>query len=397
MIETPQNQEAGVAADEISLREIKRFIALFKGVVKPIIIWILIPVIIFGSIGYLAAVTSPKEYDAKCVLITDQVAASASGSLQGLASLAGLSVPGAAPSTELGADLYPLILSNRPFLIELSRQSIYSSEQKKKLTFEQIFAKKVKVNAVEAFKNMIFHPSAIKSALSTAPDTATFGGISMDTSNISPANLFFSNDALVSELTDQNKKMIGILGGRISFKQTGKLITLSIKMPEARLSAEATTAVLNLLVKYITKFKTSKQLETVHWLEARTAEAEIKYKTSQQRVAGFKDNNYHVIFESVQSKEALLQNEFTLAAGIYNQFVSQLEQAKIQLKKDTPLFTVVEPVYIPEAISTDGNKLIISYATTGLLVGMMFALYILIKTFIRSRKQQKNQIIQNEL
>ncbi len=395
MKEAPQHQEPFVAPDEISLLEIKQFFAIFKGQLIRSIILILIPVIIFGVIGYLAAVTSPKEYDAKCTLITDQVASSGTGSLQGLAALAGLAAPQAA-SSELGADLYPMILANRPFLIELSKQYVYSAEQKKKLTFEQIFDKKVKANIVDAVTNMVMHPSTIKSTLSDA-DTINLSKNNTDTSYLNSSNLFFSNEVLISELTTQNKKMIGILQSRIKFSQTGKLITLSVKMPEARLSAEATNVVLNLLIKYITKFRTSKQLETMRWLEARTAESEARYKASQQSVAGFKDNNYHVIFESVQTKEALLQNEFSLAAGLYNTFVSQLEQAKIQLKKDTPLFTVVEPVYIPDGVSPDANKLIVSYATTGFLIGLIFVVVHLIKVFIRSRRQKKIQVIHNEL
>ncbi len=395
MAEVPQNPKPLVVADEISLIEIWQFFSIFKGQLKHVIIRILIPVAIFGFIGYIAAVTSPKEYDAKCVLITDQVASSGSGSLQGLASLAGLGAPPPA-SADLGADLYPMILSNRPFLIELSKQSIYSAERKRTLTFEQIFSKNVKSNVVDAFKNMIMHPSTIKSTLSDG-DTLNMSKVGMDTANMNSANLFFSNEALISELTEQNKRMIGILQSRIKFTQVGKLITLSVKMPEARLSAEATSSVLNLLIKYITKFKNSKQLETLRWLEARTVESEARYKASQQRVAGFKDNNYHVIFESVQSKEALLQNDFALTAGLYNQFVSQLEQAKIQLKKDTPLFTVVEPIYIPEGVSADPNKLIVSYATTGFLIGLIWVVIRLVKVFLRSRKQKKIQVIQNEL
>ncbi|MFM7357393.1 MAG: hypothetical protein ACKO1T_02350, partial [Sediminibacterium sp.] len=135
--------------------------------------------------------------------------------------------------------------------------------------------------------------------------------------------------------------------------------------------------------KYAIRFKASKQIENVEFLEARTREAEAKYIESQQKVAKFKDNNYNVVFQSVQTKESVLQNEFSLYSGIYNQLISQLEQAKIQLKKDSPLFTVVEPVYIPDEIATDNSK-VVSYSIKGLLIGLVISLYFLYKAYKKS-------------
>ena len=161
-------------------------------------------------------------------------------------------------------------------------------------------------------------------------------------------------------------------------------------MPEANLSAEVNKVVLELLIKYTIRFKASKQLENVDFLEARTAEAEIKYKESQQKVARFKDNNYNVIFQSVQTQENVLQNNFVLYSSIYNQLVSQLEQAKIQLKKDSPLFTVVEPVYIPDQVAIDNSK-IISYLIKGIFIGLLLAFY----NFFKCYKAHKSITINN--
>jgi len=388
---TKPNDETIVSADELSMKEIVNFLKIFSKVWKKALAYLVILTVVFGLIGLLAAKTSPKEYDAKCTLITDQVAASASGSLQGLASLAGISIPGAASGDGLGADLYPMILSNKPFLIELSKTPIYFNNNKRPIILENYFKKQIKPDVVTRFLNSLKNPLTLFKSPSKNPDEDNpfVNRGYVDSSANKAAELFFSNKVYISSLTAQNKAMIATLSSRIKFKQEGKQISLSIKMPEAKLSAEATKTVLNLLIKYITKFKTGKQLETLNFLEARTAENEIKYKQSQQRLAGFKDNNYNVIYESLQAKEQQLQNEFTLAFTTYNQFLTQLEQARIQLKKETPLFTVVEPIYIPEVSSSDSNKQIVSYATTGFFIGFLLSVYLFIRTFYLQTKSQK--------
>jgi uncharacterized protein involved in exopolysaccharide biosynthesis len=139
------------------------------------------------------------------------------------------------------------------------------------------------------------------------------------------------------------------------------------------------------MIKYITNFKLSKQLEDFKFLEERTLEAEVRYKKSQIELANFKDSNYNVVFESYKIRGMQLENEFTLSFGLYNQFVSQLEQAKVQLKKETPLFTMVEPVYIPDAVSLDPMKSIFSFISFGLIFGILLNVILFFKILLKKK------------
>lgn len=378
-----------ISGEDITLQELLKPLAVLKPRLKKILIILLVPVFVFGFIGYVAKKTSPKEFEAKCVLLTDQAVplpGQANNSLAALAVLTGGGT-GTAPNNA-GSDLYQLILSNRPFLIELSEKQVFSPELQKKLTLRQYFKKDPKKDAVSAFFEKVQKlPSRLfggsdKDDIDNESDSSSRMKFLSDSLNAS-----FSNKVYVSELDVFQQRIIGILGGRIKFKQEGRLITLSVKMPEARVSAEAAKIVLNQLVEYATRFKVGKQLEDVRFLEARTAEAEVRYKESQQRVAAFKDNNYNVIFESVQSREKQLENNFVLYSTMYNQLVTQLEQAKIQLKKETPLFSVVEPVYIPAGTASD-NAVIFAYLSKGFLVGLLIIAVYIFRIF---RKEKRNE------
>ncbi len=362
---------------------IKKYTTIFKPVLFKCFVAILLFTLLFSTLGYLAKNTSPKEFESQCVLYNEQGATGQNGTLQALAFLSGAPASGGLEST--GGDLYQLILSNRPFLLELAKTPIYIKDLDTTISLEQYFDKEPEIDMVEkTIKNIVDIPKNLKSFVFNTPKVVrTPKPVKLETNLLDSSKSSFANKAFITELTGDDKSIIAILSERIKLKQNGKLSTLLVKMPEAKLSAIVNKLVLELLIKYAIRFKASKQLENVDFLEARTKEAEVKYKESQQRVASFKDNNYNVIFQSIQTQESVLQNNFTLYSGIYNQLVSQLEQAKIQLKKDSPLFTVVEPVYIPDEVSTDNSK-IISYTLKGLFIGFLISAYFLFKAYKKS-------------
>lgn len=381
-----------VSGEDISLKELLQPLQILKPYWK----WLggvtFAMLVLFGVIGKIAQKTTPKEYLAKCILMTDQAppaAGAASGSLAAIAALAGAGSGANAANAE-GSDFYQLILSNKPFLVELAVKPIVFNHEGSKTTLYEYFWKEPKKDAITEFWSKL---SGLMSRRSKDELPVDKKGLQLLQKRIQTdsATKSFINSVYITELPAEQKKIISILQSRIKFEQTGKLITLSVRMPEARLSAEATKLVLNLLIEYATRFKVGKQLENVRFLEARTAEAEQKYRQSQLRVASFKDNNYNVIFESIQSKEKQLENEFVLYSGIYNQLVGQLEQAKIQLKKDTPLFSVVEPVYIPEETAPDGS-IFTGYLIKGFLYSLLINLLFVVWIFRKHRKSTSSII-----
>lgn len=360
--------------DELSLREIFSFFKRFIPFWKTSLVLLIIPLILATLIGYLAALVSPVEYDATSVMITDQVANSGNGSLSNLASLAGVQLPTGSTDGSLGADIYPLLLSNKPFLLEFSQTPIFFEEINDSITLKQFFEinqeKNFISNVTTFFSSDVPSYTELKEAIAKDKNRIRTNA-NQDPIGQKNTDLFLSNRTYISELTSEDKKIISILQSKIKFTQTGKFINVSVKMPDAKLSAETTKTLISLMIKYITSFKLSKQLEDFNFLEQRTREAEERYKIAQYNLANFKDSNYNVVFESYKIKGMQLENEFALSFSLYNQFISQLEQAKIQLKKETPLFTMVEPVYIPDAQSTDPMKSALSFISFGIIVGIL--------------------------
>lgn len=365
------------SGDEISLVEIWN---LFWDRKK----FVIIATIVFVILGYIAAKTSPVEYQAKCVMLMSDKGAGGGGanaSLLGLAGFAGgAATPGAGNAgNDIGPEIYPIIISSKPFLIELATDSFFIKNTDQKTTIKDYFKKGIRQNAVIRARDFLVGIPGMITSLFKSNSAPAIGVNSSDLvvekSNAKIGNTLSSNVDII-QLSNEDKSAAGIMAERITLTRLGDQITLTVKMPEAWLSARATQMVLDKLIKYVTKYKTGKQLENVNFLESATAEAEATYKSNQQKVAGFKDNNYGVVFQSVQSREQLLQNEFTLSFTLYNSLVTQLQQAKIQLKKDTPLFRLLEPVYVPDSPAEPiASKIILTYSFIGVFIGILIVLF----------------------
>ena len=64
-------------------------------------------------------------------------------------------------------------------------------------------------------------------------------------------------------------------------------------------------------------------------------------------MANFRDQNHNLESAKAKTEEEKLQSEYQLAFSVYSEVAKQLENAKIKIKEDTPIFSIIEPVSIP--------------------------------------------------
>src|SRR5690606_12994998 len=71
-----------------------------------------------------------------------------------------------------------------------------------------------------------------------------------------------------------------------------------------------------------------------------------------------------------------LENEYNLAFDIYRNFSTELEQLKVKLNQDTPVFTVVESVRVPYRRSFPRRRIIMMFScVVGVMLGIVFIGY----------------------
>ena len=66
-----------------------------------------------------------------------------------------------------------------------------------------------------------------------------------------------------------------------------------------------------------------------------------------------------------------LQAEYNLAFNVYTELAKQLETKRIKMKEDQPIFTIIEPVSVPNERSKPKRMMIIAIWTfVGLIIGI---------------------------
>ena len=78
-----------------------------------------------------------------------------------------------------------------------------------------------------------------------------------------------------------------------------------------------------------------------------------------------------------QNRLSRLDSDLNISESIVQQLASQVEQAKLQVNKDTPVFTTIKPVTVPFQRSAPKRSLIV--IVFGFL-GLVFSIgYVLVK------------------
>ena len=317
-------------------------------------------------IGFFVAILIPNQFTASTTMVP-QVSdpksklASLSGGmsgLTGLAAMAGISL-NTATGSELSPRTYSSIISSVPFQMEL---------MKTPLNFEKLDSQ---VSLYDYYTKIKFGNPLIKYTLGLPSlIIKTIKGEKKNKINTLKSNPLYL-------LTEKQIQVQKILEDQVSIFVNDKdgFVSLSCSLPEAYASAQLAHNAQVLLQRYITEFKIEKARLDEEFIQQRFEEAKKNYRAAQQQLAGFRDQNRNVSQAVAKTEEERLNGEYTLVTGVYSELAKKLEQAKIQVKEETPVFTIIKPVSVPVEKSTPNRPLILAIsAFIGLVAGTVFVL-----------------------
>lgn len=152
-------------------------------------------------------------------------------------------------------------------------------------------------------------------------------------------------------------------------------VTVFCILPEDYAAAQLARRAQLLLQKYITEFKIEKARANHDFIQLRYDEAKKKYQQAQSQLAKFRDRNKNVSTAVARTEQEQLTAEYTLIYGIYSELAKKLEQAKIEIKEETPVFTIIKPVSVPTEKSKPNRPYIMGvFAFIGLVIGTIIVL-----------------------
>lgn len=316
---------------------------------------------VFMVLGLLVAIFSAKEFTAGCTIVPQTGEKSMGGSLGGLAAMAGINLGSMGSGETLSPKIYPKVLQSVPFQKELMAVPIKFEDYDEPVELLAYFTdeKYAKFSLFGTIgKYTVGLPFVILKAIrGEQPEIAIPQGGSY----------------ILETLTKDEDECRKILSERVSLNLNEKdgYITLSVDMPEALAAAQLAARVQEMLQKYITEFKIEKAKANLTFVEERFAEAKQHFEQRQEDLAAFRDANRNFASAVAKTTEERLSNEYNVALGVYSELAKQREQANIQVKEDTPIFTVVEPVTVPSERSKPKRALIlIAFTFLGGFIGI---------------------------
>lgn len=366
--------------DEITIKDIA--FVLQSAVVSQFKIIVAV-ILLFTLLGFLDYALSPVEYESKASVLLESTGGSSTSTANALAGILSGGTTGATSSggSAVSPDMYRSIVSSQAFLNALVVKKLPNDpEGKDSITLMQYFA----LGNPTTFRQKILKlPSTLK-GIFVKPEKFPSQNIipiarSVDTTkvvqDVISDDMFFSSKVPpIVQLDGMRSNVISIMKLRVEVLISGKSADVSVKMPDSFLAAAVNKLLLQQLIDYVTSYNTIKQRSNIAFLEKRFAETKAVYMSRQQRLAGVRDNSFGVILQSAQTRQEVLANELTIAFNLYNQFAVQLESARIDLKKETPLFTVLEPISLPsQLVEPVLLKKLIRY----LLISMFFIMIVI--------------------
>lgn len=331
---------------------------------------------IFMGIGLFVALFSPKEFTTSTTMVPQTSSGKQiGGSLSGLAAMAGINLGSMGGDSGIAPTLYPQIVSSIPFQKELLQTPLTIEGQKNKVTYTDYFTNIQSPGLLGTLKKY----------------TLGLPGVIIKAIKGKPSQIQATTDNQLLSITDEEYELIEQLENQVGLDVNIKdgYVTLSATMPEAVASAELAKKAQDLLQQYIIDYKVQKSKDQLQFIQERYNEKEREFKAKQQQLARFKDRNQFVNSALAQTSFEVIQSEYDVAEKVYSELAKQLETQKIQVKEDTPVFTILKPVSVPIKKSKPNRPLTLVIFTFlgGIVgVGMVFG-----KEFLGSVKTQWNQ------
>ena len=317
---------------------------------------------IFACLGIFVALFSAKEYTASCTIVPQSgEEGGMSGSLGGLAAMAGINLGGGGSSEVLSPKLYPKILASVPFQKELMQTPIQFEGYEQAIRFIDFYTE-------EEYQKFSLMGTVLKYTIGLPG--VIIGAIRGEQAEEEGLNI---PNASIQTLTKEENQLIKTLKGMVSINLNDKdgYVDLTTTMSEPLAAAQLASKVQLMLQEYVTKFKIEKAKEQLNFIETRYAEAKNRFETKQAELAKFKDANLNTASQVAMIAVDRLQHEYQMASGVYSELAKQRESANIKVKEDTPIFTIIEPVTVPNERSKPQRGLIcVAFTFLGGILGM---------------------------
>ena len=294
-------------------------------------IFILIISFSFALLGVAVALLSPIKFSSETIFIT-QNQESNSSSISGVASLVGINLGASNFGGEIPSSMYPQVTQSPKF-------------------------KRLLLNSNIDFDNKI----NLKQYL-------------IDYYKLNTENDKINSDLYVSELENDCFNIIDEIIS-VNVNQKDGFISLSATLPVAEYSTNLTINAKEILQEIIINNKIESANQNLIFSQQQLKEKKLIFDEIQAKLAYFSDSNLNSVNSFVINERDKLEAEFQIISAVVTELSKQVEQVKLQVSKDTPVFSTIKEAVIPiERTSPKRTQLVIIFGFIGLVISTGFIL-----------------------
>lgn len=336
---------------------------------------------VFIALGLFWALFSAEEFESEAILMPEiqsqQQGGGAGRLLQQFGGAFGISAGAEMPQGTIPPMIYPRIVSSLSFQLELLNHEVHFRDYGVTTTWpdflENHYSKPLTSYAVDYTVGLPF---------------TVLGGVRSLFSSDAEEETVLQEDPLEAQyisITRAQQQMVNNLRDRISVSQdqeTG-LLNTKVKLQDARASAEMNRFLIERLKEYITEYRVEKARQNLEFAEQQKEEAQERFEGSQIRLAEFRDRNISLATARAQTELERLQDEKDLAFNVYNSLSQRVEESRLNLQEQTPVFKEVQAVNVPSERSEPnrGQMLVIFTLLGGILAVGLVLIAPLLDTF----------------
>lgn len=374
--------EEEISVPELILKARKYFQFLRK---RQLVVWLWIAS--FFVIGVVVAITQDKDFAATNVVLSYSSSTGGMNNNQTasrLAGLAGINLPGLQQQggRVISELMIPDLLNTYPVAHKLGSQPLRFYTEGSVMTGIEYFSIPAESTIFDHIKywtievpgriinwvviNLSSEPQKI-----TPPESQLAESFGNTTSTVTP-----------SVPSQQQKSDHLFVDGRTHFAITNlisrvvvtiymNIITITATMPDAYAAADLAQHATDILMQEVVNFEIRKTEEEFKFLMALYRESEAKYNKALDDLTQIQDRLRGITSTSASIELTRAQGNAEIARLQFQQITLRVEDARIKLKEDTPMFAVLNPIQIPQRpVQGSPIGLVIVFIFLGIILGV---------------------------
>jgi len=317
---------------------------------------------LFFVLGVFISLVSPVLYTSSTTFIPQTSQSTGSSGLSGVASLVGIDLGGIGSSTEIPPSIYPQIVNSVPYKRELLEINIDFPERNETISLKDY------LNPENGSRDFL---SVLKKYTIMLPLTILN---LFKTKKVNDKVNSFGSGIFISEKEEEIFEALDdILSISVNTKEG--FVNLSSELGNAYASAVVTKAAEQILQNRVVEFKIKSAKEVLNFNLTQLRLKKIEFDSLQNKLALFKDSNLNIIDSRFQNSLIKLESEFAIVNAVYQELSKQVEQSKLQVSKDTPIFSVIKPASVPNLRSSPKRtQMVLLFTFVGLVLSCLIVL-----------------------